>query len=213
MFTGLIEACVPARRLLPRGSGVRLVVASPGPDWALARGASIAVSGACLSLVARADPRTGEPVPDDDPRGDLVFDLSAETLARTWFGAIEPGRRVNLERALRLDARLDGHLVSGHVDGRGAVVAVEDTGDGGRRLEIEVAAELARFLVDKGSLTVDGVSLTVVEPRGARCSFAIVPITLEKTSLGAARAGDPVHVEADLLGKWIDRLLAARAGA
>jgi riboflavin synthase len=205
VFTGLIEACVPVRRVLARGRGLRVVLASPGKDFELAPGASIAVSGACLSRVAPGPELEGGAGADE-----LVFDLTAETLERTWLGELAPGRTVNLERALRLGERLDGHLVAGHVDGRGRIVAIEDARDGGRTISFEVEAGLERYLFDKGSVTLDGISLTVVAPRGRRFSVAVIPLTLEKTSLGAAREGDPVNVEADLLGKWIERLLAAR---
>lgn len=188
------------RELAPRGTGARLVLARPGPDWAPRGGESLAVSGACLTALA----------PDASPAGTLAFDLSLETLERTWFRALAPGRLVNLERALRLSERLDGHLVSGHVDGVGRVLELADQGDGGRRLTCEAPAELARFLVDKGSITVDGVSLTVVAPRGRVFDVALIPATLARTTLGSARAGDPVNLEADLLGKWVDRLLVAR---
>lgn len=209
MFTGLIEARVAVRRADPRGTGLRLVVAAPPDGWELAAGASIAVSGACLTLVEGADPRSGAPVAAGAAGADLVFDLTAETLARTWFARAAPGRVVNLERALLLSDRLDGHLVSGHVDGVGRVVEVADTRDGGRRIRFEVEPRLAVYLVDKGSVTLDGISLTVVDPAGARFDVAVIPETLARTSLGSARAGDEVHVEADLIGKWVLRGLEA----
>ncbi|MBK7877979.1 MAG: riboflavin synthase [Planctomycetes bacterium] len=212
MFTGLIEAQVPVREVERRGTGLALWLGSPGAGWSFQGGESVAVSGACLTVVGLRDPRSGARLPWGTEGAELLFELSSETLARTWFGAVEPGRRVNLERALRLGDRLDGHLVSGHVDGVGRVVLVRDTGDGGRCVGFEAPAELERFLVDKGSVTVDGISLTVVAPHERRFDVAVIPATLEKTTLGGARVGDPVHLEADQLGKWIDRLLAARAG-
>lgn len=199
MFTGLVEAAVAARALERRGTGARLVLPRPAPDWEVAVGDSVAVSGACLTVV--------------EPLGEaLCFDLSEETLARTWFGGLEPGRRVNLERSLRLGDRLGGHLVSGHVDGVGALEAVRDAGDGGRVLTFRVPPELERYLVDKGSVTLDGVSLTVIAPRGGRFEVAAIPETLAVTSLGTATPGQPVHVEADQIGKWIERLVLARQG-
>jgi riboflavin synthase len=157
-------------------------------------GDSVCVSGACLSIAAVA----GE---------DLAFDLTAETLGRTWFRDLGPGIEVNLERSMRLSDRLDGHLVSGHVDARGRCTQVEDSGDGGRRLSFEVDPGFERYLVDKGSVAVDGVSLTVVEPRGRLFHVAAIPITLEKTTLGRAERGRVVNLEADLIGKWIERLV------
>ncbi len=212
MFTGLIEACVPLRRLERRGSGARIVVAAPSEPWTPRLGASIAVSGVCLTLVGRSDPRTSAAAPLDDPRADLDFDLSYETLARTWFGRATPGRSVHLERALLLGDRLDGHLVAGHVDGVGRIVEIVDSGDGGRRIRFEVGPELAVYLVPKGSVTLDGISLTVVDPIGDRFDVAVIPKTLTWTSLSRARVGDEVHVEGDLIGKWVLRGLAAGIG-
>lgn len=213
MFTGLIEACVPLRRAEPRGTGLQLAVGGPPEAWDLRLGASIAVSGACLTLVGCADPATGAPVPPTRPGADLLFDLSSETLARTWFRRARPGRLLNLERAMLLSDRLDGHLVAGHVDGLGRILEVADTGDGGRRIRFEVEPRLAPYLVDKGSVTLDGISLTVVDPVGPRFDVAVIPKTLEWTSLGSAQAGDEVHVEGDLVGKWVLRGLEARLGA
>lgn len=192
MFTGLIEACVPVLAAERRGEGLRLRVRAP-EGWQVARGSSIAVSGACLTAVGETP-------------GELAFDVSSESLARTWFGALSAGRRVNLERALRLGDRLDGHLVAGHVDGRARIVAIDDPGDGGRTFRFEVEPGLERYLVDKGSVTLDGISLTVVAPQGRRFAVAVIPETLAKTTLGSAREGEPVNVEADLVGKWIERL-------
>jgi riboflavin synthase len=141
----------------------------------------------------------------------MIFDLSAETVARTWFGALESGLPLNLERALRLGDRLDGHMVSGHVDGLAEVAAVEDSGDGGRRFTFEVAPGLERYLIEKGSVTLDGTSLTVVEPDRRRFDVAVIPLTLERTNLGRAVVGQRVNVEADLVGKWIERLLPPSA--
>ncbi len=195
VFTGLIEACAAVRRVDRVGTGLRIEVESPGADFEVRTGQSIAVSGACLTHVAGAG--AGEP---------LVFDLSSETLERTWLGDLQAGRRVNLERALRMGDRLDGHLVAGHVDGRGWIRALAPTGDGGVRVEVEVASGLERYLVDKGSVTLDGVSLTVVSPVGNRFAVALIPLTLQKTTFGTARVGDPLNVEVDLVGKWLDRL-------
>ena len=155
MFTGLVEACAAVRRVEPRGEGIRLWVAAPGPwNGEVQAGSSLAVSGACLTLVeARA--------PDESPREsalDLGFDVSSETLARTWFAELAPDRKVNLERAVRLGDRLDGHLVAGHVDGLARIAAIEDTRDGGRLFRFEVVPALERYLVDKGSVTLEDLS-------------------------------------------------------
>ncbi|MCY2958719.1 MAG: riboflavin synthase [Planctomycetota bacterium] len=212
MFTGLIEARVPLRRAEPRGQGMRLALAAPTGDWLPRLGASVAVSGACLTMVGTADPATGAPLPEARPGADLLFDLSSETLARTWFARARPGRLLNLERALLLSDRLDGHLVAGHVDGLGRILAIVDTQDGGRRIRFEVDPRLSVYLVDKGSVTLDGISLTVVDPVGPRFDVAVIPQTLAWTSLGEARVGDEVHVEGDLVGKWVLRGLEAGYG-
>jgi riboflavin synthase len=198
MFTGIIEGCVPVTRVEPLGTGLSVVLSRPDlADWELSLGQSVAVSGVCLT-VARFDAESED--------GPAVFELSAETLARTWFGDLAPGRRVNVERAMRIGDRLDGHLVAGHVDGGGTIVAIEDAGDGGRVFTFEVDAGLERYLIEKGSVTLDGISLTVVEPRDGRFQVAVIPKTLEWTSLGTAEVGQRVNVEADMIGKWVERL-------
>lgn len=222
MFTGLIEACVPVRALERRGTGARLRLAAPARSageggaepWRVVPGESIAVSGVCLTVAGYGDPAGGAELPPPPagtpgpPGADLLFDLSAETLARTGLGALAPGDRVNLERSLQLGDRLGGHLVSGHVDGRGRIVAIEDSGDGGRLVTFEVEPPFERYLVEKGSVTVDGISLTVVEPEGRRFGVAVIPATLELTTLGSAEVGARVNLEADAIGKWVERLLA-----
>jgi len=197
MFTGLVEACVPVLASQPRGGGLRLVVARPAGAFETAPGDSVAVSGACLTVVPDAGP-------------DLAFDLSGETLALTWLGEARPGRRVNLERALQLGERLGGHMVSGHVDGLATIVGRTDTDDGGAEIEVEAAPEHARYLTSKGSVTLDGVSLTVVRPQGRRFRVALIPETLARTTLGEVRPGARVHLEADLIGKWVERFVRDR---
>jgi riboflavin synthase len=200
VFTGIVETWVPVLTLERRGEGARLTLPVPGPDrlpdWEVARGDSVAVSGVCLTAV-------------DLVPGEMGFDLSAETLDRTWLGEATEGRPVNLERSLRLGDRLGGHLVSGHVDGVGRIVAVEDPGDGGRLIRFRVPEGLERYLIEKGSIAIDGISMTVVEPEGREFAVAVIPETLEVTSLGSAEPGQPVHLEADPVGKWIERLLPA----
>lgn len=196
MFTGLVEAAVPVHAYESRGSGARLVLTEPGIEgWSVATGDSVAVAGVCLTALP-------------DPGG-IAFDLSRETLLRTWFSAerLAPGRRVNVERALRVGDRLGGHMVSGHVDTVGRLADRRDAGDGGAELRFEVPDGFERFLVDKGSVTIDGVSLTVVRPAAREFDVAVIPHTLEITQLGALEAGDPVHLEADLVGKWVERLV------
>lgn len=193
MFSGLIEACVPVARVELRGGGALLELPIPA-GWELALGESVAVNGACLSAARLAE-------------GRMSFELSAETLARTCFGALAAGSRVNLERSLRLSDRLGGHLVTGHVDGLGTLVAIEGDRLAGWTFRFEVPAGFERYLVDKGCVAVHGISLTVVAPR-ARCfDVAVIPLTFDHTHLGGARIGERVHLEADLIAKYVERLL------
>jgi riboflavin synthase len=199
VFTGLVEGTAAIRRLERRGSGARLFLAPPGFELNLALGDSLAVSGCCLTVAGFEACAAERPAPS--------FDLSAETLQRTWFGSARPGRLVNLERSLRLDQRLGGHLVSGHVDGLARVLSVVPSGDGGACLEFELEAPLDRYLIHKGSIALDGVSLTVNGPRAGRFAVAVIPHTLAVTSLGQVQAGDRLHAEADQIAKWIERLM------
>ena len=184
---------------------MRLVLEAPEGVWDVVGGESVAVCGVCLS-VAAIEGSDGAPLEVCTSGSRLCFDLSTETLERTWFRELEPGRLVNLERSLCLGDRLDGHLVSGHVDAVGEVVAIEDSGDGGRRCSFEVPEEFTRWLVDKGSVAIDGVSLTVCEPMANRFDVAVIPVTLEATNLGVAEVGQRVNLEADPIGKWVARL-------
>ena len=212
MFTGLVEAAVPVLEFARVGSGARLTLAAPRllrgqPPWRPACGESLSVSGCCLSVTRIGRGRR---------RGATSFDLSRETLARTWFADSVAGRLVNLERSLRLVDRLGGHIVSGHVDVLGRIAALRDSRDGGKLFTFEVPRGFQPWLLEKGSVAVDGISLTIVEPRGRCFSAAVIPETLRRTNLGAAEIGQAVHLEADPIGKWIARLAfqpRGRAGA
>lgn len=216
MFTGIIEGAVCVLHLERRGSGLRLWIPAPHPEWAVVEGESVAVSGCCLTVVKLCEPclsadptenpTIGADLPENTPGATMVFDLSSETLDRTHFGDLEVGSVVNLERALRLSDRLSGHLVAGHVDGGGSIVDIRDSGDGGMLYTFEVDEGLERYLIEKGSVTLDGISLTVVEPRGRQFDVALIPVTLDATNLGCARIGQRINVEADMVGKWIERL-------
>ena len=205
MFTGIIEARTPIVAVEAQGTGLRVVLEAPEGVWDVVGGESVAVSGVCLT-VARIEGGDGAELEVGASGARLSFDLSKETLDRTWFEELEPGRLVNLERSMRMGDRIDGHLVSGHVDAVGEVVAIEDSGDGGRRISFQVPPEFSRWLVDKGSVTIDGVSLTVCDPNEDRFDVAVIPVTLDVTNLGAVEVGQRVNLEADTIGKWVARL-------
>ena len=187
MFTGIVEERGVVRSIGPTKMSVacRTVASDSAP------GASVAVNGACLTVVERSSDH-------------LAFDLSEETIRRTSFARLRAGDPVNLERALTLSTRLGGHLVQGHVDGVGEVTGIAPTEGGGARLTIRAPAALGRYLVEKGSIGVDGVSLTVAERDGETFSVALIPHTLDVTTLGSARIGDPVNLEVDVIAKYVE---------
>lgn len=192
MFTGLIEAVGRVEDRRPLDEGVRLRIATGlGPE--LEEGESVAVDGACLSVVHRG------------PEG-FGVEATRVTLSRTTLGGYEPGRRVNLERALCLGDRLGGHLVQGHVDGTGEVATVEPAGET-VLLRIRLPRDVLRTTVERGSLAVDGVSLTVADLQGAVAEFAVIPYTWEHTALDRLSPGGRVNLEADLMGRYVERLL------
>jgi len=194
MFTGIVEETGVVRASAPRGDVVVVTIQARLVLQGLAAGDSVAVNGCCLTAVS---------VSSDA----FVCELTPETLARTSFGPdLAAGRRVNLERPLAANGRFDGHIVQGHVDGVGRVVDLR-RGDLSADLEIAPPAALERYLVEKGSITVDGVSLTVAGLRPGAFSVALIPFTLERTTLDALRPGDPVNLEADVIAKYVERLL------
>jgi len=193
MFTGLVEVLGAVRDLVTDGAGCRLTVIAPEIAAQLSLGESVAVNGACLTVVAH-DAET------------CCFQLSPETLQRTNLGTLHVGDRVNLERSLRLSDRLGGHLVQGHVDGVGHVAERITEGDW-VTVWFRCPPELAAQMVSKGSVTVDGVSLTVVEVGADRFSVALIPHTLALTTLGFKVAGDVVNLETDLIGKYVGKYL------
>jgi len=196
MFTGIVEATGRVARVDPAGTGRRLRIDTAlGAE--LRAGESIAVNGVCLTVVAC------------DATG-FAADISPETVRVTTLGDRAPGEPVNLERPLRADARLGGHFVLGHVDGVGRVAALRPDGDG-YWLEVDVPEPLEPYMISKGSIAVDGISLTIASLDTGRVGVAIVPFTLAHTTLGSARVGDRVNLEADVLGKYVARLLDERS--
>ncbi|HTQ03937.1 MAG TPA: riboflavin synthase [Polyangiaceae bacterium] len=195
MFTGLVAAVGRVERHDVREDGSRVHIAAP--LGALALGESISVSGACLTVAAST-------------ASSFEADLSRETLARTTLGRIGPGASVNLERAAQLGDRLGGHLVTGHVDGLARVLRVEAAGEA-RHVELEVPAELARFIAEKGSVALDGVSLTVNRVKKNRFEIMLIPHTLAVTTLGSLAPGRELNLEVDLVARYVARLLDAGA--
>jgi riboflavin synthase len=194
MFTGLVEGLGTILEVVPEGPGTRLAVTPPPVLRAgTLTGDSVAINGCCLTIVAVET-------------GGWMFEAGPETLARTNLGLLRPGDRVNLERALPVAARLGGHFVQGHVDGCGTVDRILRDGPW-VTIWFRAARELTRQMVSKGSVAVDGVSLTVVDVDADRFSVALIPHTLEITTLGARREHDRVNLETDILAKYVQKLL------
>ena len=192
MFTGIVEELGAVLGRSPD----RITVSCRTVLGDTEVGSSIAVNGVCLTVVDRGP-------------GHLGFDLSEETIRRTGLARLSPGDPVNLERPVTLATRLGGHLVQGHVDGVGEVVGVEADPTGGVWLTIRPPAELLRYLVEKGSVSVDGVSLTVAGLNGDAFSVALIPHTLAVTTLGTTRMGESMNLEVDVLAKYVERLLTS----
>ncbi len=195
MFTGIVTAVGEVRTVSPIGGGrdMRLTIAAPWPDTAsIPLGASIACAGCCLTVVG-----VGEDW--------FAVDVSAETLACTRLGTWGAGTRLNLERSLRLGDELGGHIVSGHVDGLGTVAELRPE-NGSYRITVELPAALARLVAEKGSVAVDGVSLTVNRVDGRRFEVNLIPHTWSATTLGLLQPGDQTHIEVDMLARYVARL-------
>jgi len=204
VFTGIIEAVGTIARLEPKGGDMRAYIETGKLDLSDVKlGDSIAVSGVCLTAV-------------ELPGKGFWADVSGETLARTNFGGFKPGDHVNLEKALTPTTRLGGHLVSGHVDGVGEVVERYDDGRS-VRFRIRVPDELAKYIAEKGSICVDGISLTVNAVDGAVFDLNIVPHTLQETTMGEYQPGRRVHLEVDIIARYLERMLlgdeAAKSGS
>jgi len=191
MFTGIVEEAGVVQAVEEDDDGLRVRLETTFEDLSVGR--SISVSGACLTV---------------ETFGDDWFEvfLATETLERTYLGGLEPGDEVNLERALPADGRFDGHFVQGHVDGTGEVEAVESLGDDWR-FSFSLPPELSRYVVEKGSIAIDGISLTVAALEGNTVDVAIIPETYELTTLSEKKPGDPVHLEVDVVAKYVERLV------
>ena len=201
MFTGIITDIGEVIAVRPRGEGLhRLKIACHYDRASIAEGASIACAGVCLTVVG-----TGE----EDGRTWFAVDAAAETLNVTTAGRWRHGTKVNLERALKHGDELGGHIVSGHVDGLAELIAREDASDSAR-LVLRVPAALSRFIATKGSVALDGISLTVNTVEGDAFSVLIIPHTLQVTTLGAIRVGDAVNLEVDTMARYAARLMEAR---
>ncbi len=197
MFTGLVRSVATVSSFDPEGPGVLLGVTEETIARQGILGASIAINGCCLTVV-RFDAKH------------LLFQAGSETLSRTNLGQLQPGDRVNLEPSLTLGAELGGHLVTGHIDGLGTVDQRIDEGQWST-FWFRVPAELTRQMASKGSVAVDGISLTLVDVEPERFSVALIPHTLEVTTLGSRNVGDKVNIETDLLAKYVERQLTWRA--
>ncbi|MGV9327870.1 riboflavin synthase [Streptosporangium sandarakinum] len=194
MFTGIVEELGEIAAVEPLPDAARLSVRGPVVTADARHGDSIAVNGVCLTVV--------------EVDGDVfTADVMKETLDRSSLGALRPGSPVNLERAVRADARLGGHIVQGHVDGTGTLLSREP-GEHWEIVRISLPAELNRYVVEKGSIAVDGVSLTVAGVDDESLTVSLIPTTLRLTTLGAKRPGDPVNLEADVIAKHVEKLTA-----
>jgi riboflavin synthase alpha subunit len=202
MFTGIVENVGFVQSVTPSQSGTRLAIAAGATAEGVTRGASIAVNGVCLTVTTTARTR-------------LSFDVIPETLRRTNLGALRVGNVVNLERALRAGDRVDGHFVQGHVDGRATVNQI-DTSGGEWLVRLRAEPQLRPYIIPKGSITLDGVSLTIAKVDGDRFTVALIPTTLQRTTLGALQVGSQVNVETDIIARTVvyalDRI-SGRGGA
>lgn len=196
MFTGIIEGLGTIAKIRPSGQGKRLLIDADFPLDQTKIGDSVAVSGVCVTVIIIAGKR-------------FEIDISPETLAKTTFGTAKIGDRVNIERALRLSDRIDGHLVSGHVDGIGIIKDKKTTGNA-IIVVINVPEFLSRYMITKGSVAVDGISLTI-NNRSRDCfDVSIIPHTAKLTTIGLKKTGDYVNIETDMIGKYIENFIAEK---
>ncbi|MCP2338387.1 riboflavin synthase [Actinomadura rupiterrae] len=198
MFTGIVEELGEIREVASEGDSARLTIHGPLVTSDAVHGASIAVNGVCLTVVDVKDET-------------FTADVIKETLDRSSLGGLEPGARVNLERPVRVSDRLGGHIVQGHVDGVGTILSREP-GERWDVVTVSLPSDLARYVANKGSITIDGISLTVVEAGADRFTVALIPTTLALTTLGLKGPGDTVNLEVDVVAKYVERMITARPG-
>jgi len=196
VFTGIVEELGSVVAVEPQGDAVRLRIRGPVVASDAVHGASIAVNGVCLTVVDHGD-------------GEFTADVMQETLDRSSLGGLDAGSRVNLERPVTPEARLGGHLVQGHVDGTGTILA-RTPSEHWEAVRVSLPDDLGRYVVEKGSITVDGVSLTVVEAARDSFTVSLIPTTLGLTTLGSKTAGDLVNLEVDVVAKYVERMLEWR---
>ncbi|MFD4701864.1 riboflavin synthase [Streptomyces niveus] len=197
MFTGIVEELGEVTAVENLGDSSRFRLRGPAVTEDAKHGDSIAVNGVCLTVVDLAE-------------GEFTADVMAETLKRSSLGALVPGSRVNLERPMAVGDRLGGHIVQGHVDGTGTVVEREAS-ENWEIVKVSLPADLTRYVVEKGSITVDGVSLTVVDAGPDYFTISLIPTTLALTTLGIKQPGDPVNLEVDVIAKYVERLMTSGA--
>jgi len=195
MFTGIVEEVGGITRIEQQGENRRITVAAKQIPKQLATGDSVSVSGVCLTAV-------------DIGKSSFCADLAPETWTRTSFSRMHEGALVNLELPMKADGRFGGHIVQGHVDGVGKLIAFEQIEDSGNWwLDIEIPREIEKYTVFKGSISIEGISLTIAKLEGRRCTVAIIPHTVEMTNLKSLKAGDPVNLEADLIAKYVEKMM------
>ncbi len=200
MFTGIIEEVGGVARIEQRGENRRVTITAKNAPNELKTGDSVAVSGVCLTAL-------------DIRPGSFCADLAPETWVRTSFSRMHDGALVNLELPMKADGRFGGHIVQGHADGVGELIALERIADSGNfLLRVELPREIEKYTVHKGSICIEGISLTVAKIEGRICTVAIIPHTVEMTNLKSLKAGDPVNLEADLIAKYVEKMMKREAG-
>jgi riboflavin synthase len=199
MFTGIIEEVGCVTRIEQRGENRRITVTATTVAPELKAGDSVAVSGVCLTAV-------------DIKASSFSADLAPETWTRTSFSRMHEGASVNIELPMKANGRFGGHIVQGHVDGVGALIELERIADSGNWwLHIELPHDIEKYTVYKGSISIEGISLTVAKLAGRRCTIAIIPHTVEMTNLHSLKPGDPVNLEADLIAKYVEKMMSNEA--